>query len=1239
MRLAAGLLLACISSAALAHGPRHRTLSFEDRVKAQAAIERVYYSHQIGMTRAFEDAMPMTVLESKVRKYLEQTAALNLYWKTAVTDEMLQRELERMARATRMPERLSELYAALGDDPFIIKECLVRATLVDRLARNFYAFDSAIHAEALRRAEQIQRLLVSGAMNPAANHPYRSVSELVVGDPGFRKRRAELPTRVGEVSEIAESRDAFALSVILSETTTEVRLASYIVPKTTWDAWWERVRQDFRGGSVVPVATPQGLPAAHVASCAADDTWDLGAQDGLPEPRSGQTAVWTGSFMLVWGGIDVDNGVLATGGRYDPAIDSWTSMSTLDAPSARSGHTAVWTGREMIVWGGRDADGEYLGSGGRYDPARDNWKGTPTDTAASARSEHMAVWTGTLMVVWGGQVADGADCVDTGSRFDPETDAWTATSTTDAPFPSCTSAAVWTGSVMVVWGGFNGDGTNTGGRYDPATDRWKPVSTIGVPEEHGKFTAVWTGSLMVVWGGLDFVIGARYDPATDIWKPMSTVDASGRRPGHTAVWTGSRMVAWGGSDDRGRGLNTGGSYDPDADEWTRTSDVSAPSARSGHTAVWTGSLMLVWGGYGKYDTHGGPGVGFNTGARYDPATDSWTPTSTSGAPAGHISHTAVWTGNRMVVWGGLPTDRFPRVVNTGAQYDPATASWIPVSTTNAPSARGRHTAVWTGNDMVVWGGSSADDITLDTGGRYDPATDTWTPTSTTEAPSARAGHTAVWTGNRMIVWGGYSYPDLFDTGGRYDPVTDSWTPTSTSDAPSGREAHTAVWTGSAMIVWGGYSEFGSVSTGGRYDPATDNWTPTSTTDSPDPRSEHTAVWTGKLMVVWGSGSDTGGRYDPVADGWAPTSTIGAPSERSHHCAVWTGRLVVVWGGNSGYSGDRLNSGGRYDPEADNWTPTSTTGAASPRAGHTAVWTGDRMLVWGGDSLVDVDGIGRYVEALPLDRDGDGYTQCDGDCDDAAANVHPGAAETCNGSDDDCNGVIDDGGGALCDDGNACTVGDACSDGACVSGASVACLPLDQCHAAGTCDPGTGACSSAFMPNGTACDDRSLCTTGETCQSGACTPAFSGLNHPRPRSSAYYKSLCARRARHRPPYLGDQLTAADAVCVADLSATFAEISTVDDICGVLDRRGRTVRAECEQGKQELIAAALNVCRARVCGEQSFVSRCRGNTPSNISQCFSDADGILDDPTRVRTMCQSATCELREINDGRAFRPGH
>jgi hypothetical protein len=161
-------------------------------------------------------------------------------------------------------------------------------------------------------------------------------------------------------------------------------------------------------------------------------------------------------------------------------------------------------------------------------------------------------------------------------------------------------------------------------------------------------------------------------------------------------------------------------------------------------------------------------------------------------------------------------------------------TWTPTTTTNGPAARWYHTAVWTGSEMIVWGGRGSGYV--NTGGRYNPSTDSWTTTSTTGAPSARESHTAVWTGSEMIVWGGYGNAPAFNTGGRYNPSTDSWTPTSTTNAPSARSSHTAVWTGNQMIAWGGNTGSNWVNTGGRYNPSSDSWTATTLTNAPAARS-------------------------------------------------------------------------------------------------------------------------------------------------------------------------------------------------------------------------------------------------------------------------------------------------------------------------------------------------------------------------------------------------------------------
>ena len=216
--------------------------------------------------------------------------------------------------------------------------------------------------------------------------------------------------------------------------------------------------------------------------------------------------------------------------------------------------------------------------------------------------------------------------------------------------------------------------------------------------------------------------------------------------------------------------------------------------------------------------------------------------------------------------------------------------------------------------------------------------DTWTATSTNNAPEARSSHTAVWTGTEMIVWGGDGATGLLNTGGRYNPSTDSWTATSTANAPDARFLHTAVWTGSEMIVWGGF-DGNELNTGGRYKPGTDSWTTTSTTNVPDARFEHTAVWTGSQMIVWGGRAlsnrfSTGGRYDPGANSWTATSTTNAPTARFSHTAVWTGSEMIAWGGTTGNL-DFFDTGGRYCGQGTTPTPTPT---ASPTPTATATVT-------------------------------------------------------------------------------------------------------------------------------------------------------------------------------------------------------------------------------------------------------------------------------------------------------------
>jgi hypothetical protein len=232
------------------------------------------------------------------------------------------------------------------------------------------------------------------------------------------------------------------------------------------------------------------------------------------------------------------------------------------------------------------------------------------------------------------------------------------------------------------------------------------------------------------------------------------------------------VIVWGGTDGI-TPFGDGARYDPAAGSWKAVPSVTAPAARYSHTAVWTGSTMVVWGGFN--------GGFLNDGASYYPAEKNWTTVGMTDAPAGRMNHTAVWTGTEMIVWGGDP-GCFP--LEDGGRYDPVLRSWRRMSATDAPSGFLGHTGVWTGNELIIWGGydCSESDPNIGVGGRYDggrynPASDHWSAMTLAGAPAARVGHSAVWTGSEMITWGGMNLRPAGRPSGSFND-TFSYTPDS-----------------------------------------------------------------------------------------------------------------------------------------------------------------------------------------------------------------------------------------------------------------------------------------------------------------------------------------------------------------------------------------------------------------------------------------------------------------------------
>src|SRR5437868_12188077 len=126
-----------------------RTLTLEERVSYQRAIEDVYWRHRIWPKErpdpkpSLDAVMSHAHLEGKVADYLRNSQALEDYWQRPITAEQLQAEMDRMAQHTKQPEVLRELFEALGNDPFVIAECLAKPVLTERLIAGLSSQDKA----------------------------------------------------------------------------------------------------------------------------------------------------------------------------------------------------------------------------------------------------------------------------------------------------------------------------------------------------------------------------------------------------------------------------------------------------------------------------------------------------------------------------------------------------------------------------------------------------------------------------------------------------------------------------------------------------------------------------------------------------------------------------------------------------------------------------------------------------------------------------------------------------------------------------------------------------------------------------------------------------------------------------------------------------------------------------------------------------------------------------------------
>jgi len=299
-----------------------------------------------------------------------------------------------------------------------------------------------------------------------------------------------------------------------------------------------------------------------------------------------------------------------------------------------------------------------------------------------------------------------------------------------------------------------------------------------------------------------------------------------------------------------------------------------------------------------------------------------------------------WTGQELIVWGGATRDLVPHA--DGAAYDPRSGRWRPLPP--APQAQmlqsGEGIAVWTGRELLIWGGLTPVGrarqgglLRRGDGLAYEPATRTWRLLSSAPSALAPLARPSLWTGSRLLVVDAdadNALPGGGLRGAAYDRLADRWRLFAPSPRlSSGQLLHrTVVWAGTRLLVWSFWSRPGAgpTSSGGEpagvdlwaYDPAADDWT---VLPSPSGRvrsllARASLAWTGQEFLAVQHTSVValpepttrfGGRYDLGHDRWTPVATPPVRVRSGGSPAlVWIGAALLANGTHA------------YDPTTDRW---------------------------------------------------------------------------------------------------------------------------------------------------------------------------------------------------------------------------------------------------------------------------------------------------------------------------------
>ncbi|WP_196073086.1 Kelch repeat-containing protein [Nakamurella alba] len=362
------------------------------------------------------------------------------------------------------------------------------------------------------------------------------------------------------------------------------------------------------------VTEPSGVTAEQLAA----GHWSA-IPDAPIAPRFSAASTWTGSEMLVWGGLSsgaTGDDPAGDGAAYNPATHTWRTLPA--APiSARYSPATVWTGSEFLIIGGTGADGPE-GDGAAYTPSTNTWRTLPAAPLQPSTSQQL-IMVGAEVMVASVPPSDAASGIQL-ALLDPTSMTWQTLPSPTLPaghVPFAIELAGDTGGAY-LWAFWeskapSGGAPETSAGSQTGVDGFRigvatRATAVGIPEQQRIRAPIETGSGLLqppsppryppFWSvpmpslGPGFLFDPATGASTDIAAgPWDDINQS-------FVWTGAALMSVNGTsidaspDGQTNTTGLAATWDPTTDEWT---ELPPAPAWGPAVQVWTGTSLLMWG--------------------------------------------------------------------------------------------------------------------------------------------------------------------------------------------------------------------------------------------------------------------------------------------------------------------------------------------------------------------------------------------------------------------------------------------------------------------------------------------------------------------------------------------------------------------------------------------------------------------------------------------------------------------